>query len=287
MGGRLSSCQCFAKPHGRWPSPGLSREWERRFAAADPSLRSSVPLQPACRPFTSFRSTSFHSFRRPAPRSGRTLIRAYPACAPVPARARFAAARIARLIARARPRASEPGRRTHLSRQLLTGFFAPAPARKTKRLPDAASSRPSIDHDSLLSSYRRYISDIVNKTRLPMLPFRRQRPFPESGSPGNRRRTRRGNEPVKRRRLGQFRSWRASIRMNRLAAVGRPLTSYPVRRPGPRAGPTVSTWREGRKMAPEQGRDDSCASVRTATRSVSAPNARSARKHKKRTFRSQ
>ena len=75
----LSSCQGFAKPHGRWPSPGLSRERERRFAAADPSLRSSVPLHPACRPFISFRSTPFHSFHRPVPRSGGTLIRAYPA----------------------------------------------------------------------------------------------------------------------------------------------------------------------------------------------------------------
>ena len=66
------------------------------------------------------------------------FLRAYPACAPVPARARLAPARFAHLIARAR-------RRTHFARPFPPGLFsAPAIAsllqKSEKAAPEAAFS---------------------------------------------------------------------------------------------------------------------------------------------------
>ena len=67
-----------------------------------------------------FEPSSFrHPRRRRRPGCGGTLIRAYRVCARARAGGRFAPARFARLIARAR-------RRAHLSRQLPGGLFAPA-----------------------------------------------------------------------------------------------------------------------------------------------------------------
>ena len=91
----------------------------------------SVLPYPERRSFIPFRSSPFPSSRRRLP-GQRTLIRAYPARAPAPARARFAAARIARLIARARPRANRTPDTLLLS-ALQGVFFAPAPTRTTRR----------------------------------------------------------------------------------------------------------------------------------------------------------
>ena len=74
------------------------------------------------------------------PRAAGQFLRAYPACAPVPARACLAPARFAHLIARAR-------RRAHVSPSFPPEFFS-APAivslrRKEKAAPEAAFSLPA------------------------------------------------------------------------------------------------------------------------------------------------
>ena len=70
-GGRLLSRQHLARPHGRRPSPDLSREREKRFAAADLVLRSSVPCLLHVVSSNVFRSTPFRpSRRRFAPAAG-------------------------------------------------------------------------------------------------------------------------------------------------------------------------------------------------------------------------
>ena len=130
VGGRLSaqrgvsraspaaSAGAQAGPHPASPASGRGA-----CPAAVPSRRSPVLPHPACRSFIPFRSIPFRPPRRRFVTCSGTLIRAYPARAPAPAGARFAAARFARLIARAR---ATPERRTHLSRRLHRGFFAPA-----------------------------------------------------------------------------------------------------------------------------------------------------------------
>ena len=85
---------------------------------------AGAPVSQSCMSFLHPVSFHFVPFSPPpgCPGGG-TLIRAYPARASVPAGARIAAARFARLIARTRPRESESGRRTHVSRRLLGCFF--------------------------------------------------------------------------------------------------------------------------------------------------------------------
>ena len=86
----------------------------RRRSSAVPFLHIFLPL--ALR-----RAPVCPRCRRPGrPQAAGPLLRAYPACAPVPARACLAPARFAHLIARAR-------RRTHVSRSFRRGFFRPQP----------------------------------------------------------------------------------------------------------------------------------------------------------------
>ncbi len=97
------------------------RRRKRRIRASEPFRRNSVPPHPECRSLIPFCSTSFPPSHRRLSPSGGTLIRAYPARPRLRAPARFAAARIARLIARARRRAR--GRRSaHLSCRLPRSF---------------------------------------------------------------------------------------------------------------------------------------------------------------------
>ena len=87
-------------------------------------------------------SVPFPSVRAAArlPVAAGPFLRAYPACAPAPVRARLAPARFAHLIARAR-------RRAHLARPFPPGLFSgPShiPAQKSRKAaPEAASLHPS------------------------------------------------------------------------------------------------------------------------------------------------
>ena len=81
-----------------------------------------------------FQSVFVPFFPPPAAPGDGTLIRAYPARAPAPVGARFAAARIARLIARAR----KARHRAHVSRPFRGSFFAPA-RNRSEAPPDGAS----------------------------------------------------------------------------------------------------------------------------------------------------
>ena len=110
-----------------------------------------VRQHPACRSSIAFRSIPFRPSRRPAARSG-TLIRAYPARAPVLVGARFAPARFARLIARMRPREPDAGRTSPVGR--IGGFFRAGANGGTKRprerrsLPPAAHCNTIFDNAS-------------------------------------------------------------------------------------------------------------------------------------------
>ena len=106
------------------------------------------------------------------------------ACAPAPAGARFAAARIARLIARARLRA-RGGRRAHLARRLNRGLFAPAPTRR-----EAASGYRVLPPylgpaRSKIKLFPRNISDYENNLRATCRKGPRHRPHSrQTGRPG-------------------------------------------------------------------------------------------------------
>ena len=90
--------------------------------------------------------------------------------APAPVRARFAAARIARLIARARPRARAE-RRAHVSRPFLRSFFAPAHTQTASgwRLPlsDLVASGP--DFKPIEENYFKYCEQSRFRGPLPPL----------------------------------------------------------------------------------------------------------------------
>ena len=113
----------------RWrasgPSPDLSRERERSLSGGcpvPPKPCSSASRMPFVHP------VSFHSVPSsppPAPSCDGPFLRAYRLRVPAPARARFAAARFARLIAPVRPHA-RARRRAHPSRRLHRDFLAPA-----------------------------------------------------------------------------------------------------------------------------------------------------------------
>ena len=119
-----------------------------------PPRRSFVRPCPACRSSMAFRSAPFRSPRRRRPgRAGPFFARI--ACAPVSARARarFAPARFARLIARAR-------RKAHLSRAFLRAFFAPA---RTGRRSGPAGCRFLLPHISTDFPGSSSISGIISK----------------------------------------------------------------------------------------------------------------------------
>ena len=104
----------------------------RRACAAAGRLLRTLRSSPSC--MSVLHPVSFHSlpFSPPPCPCGGTLIRAYPARAPAPGGARFAAARFARLIARMRLRA-RAGRRAHLARCLNRGLFRAGANGETKR----------------------------------------------------------------------------------------------------------------------------------------------------------
>ena len=107
--------------------PALSREWERRycFAGRFASLKLCLSVFRMSFPPSRF---VLPAARLPGAADPDSRVSCAPA--PAPARARLAAARIARLIARAR----DGGRTSPVRSQ---GSFAPE--RKTKQPPDAAS----------------------------------------------------------------------------------------------------------------------------------------------------
>ena len=108
------------------------------YAMACPGMGSgySIPFPGLCifGMGLPFQSVFVPFFPPPAAPGDGTLIRAYPARAPAPVGARFAAARIARLIARAR----KARHRAHVSRPFRGSFFAPA-RNRSEAPPDGAS----------------------------------------------------------------------------------------------------------------------------------------------------
>ncbi len=121
----LRRCSRYSIRFFHLPVFGMKRSSRFAFAPFSPPRRTRRTLRMAA--------------LAPPPRRTRRDPDSRVSCAPAPApvRARFAAARIARLIARAR-------RRTHVSRRLLTGFQKVAPpGRATPReaAPDASSLR--------------------------------------------------------------------------------------------------------------------------------------------------
>ena len=110
------------------------------------SFRPRVPGIPSCFPGSASSAWVLpfgpSSFRSSCLRlGGGTLIRAYPARACAGAGARFAAARLARLIAPARP-CARTRRRAHVSRWPNQGLFFRR--RESKRPPDAAPFLPPL-----------------------------------------------------------------------------------------------------------------------------------------------
>ena len=146
--------------------------------------RSRIRQHPACRRSIPFHSAPFRSYRRPVARSGGTLIRAYPARACAGAGARIAAARFARLIARARPRAT-PERKAHLSCQLHKGFFS----RRRERRNEAAPRLPLPSSRSILSRTPRcqviITNYFINNRTIRSHPLRRRGPSPRPDPVGN------------------------------------------------------------------------------------------------------
>ena len=125
-----------------------------RHAAAEAlRFRSCISLSPShCVPLPSIRA---------AAQAAGPFLRAYPACAPAPARARLAPARFAHLIARAR-------RRTHLSRRLPPGFFRPQPLSCAEKRKGGPKEPPLCTHYTPLSPqsspWRRISSNFHDRT---------------------------------------------------------------------------------------------------------------------------
>ena len=118
--------------------PTAGSGMRRSFRAEGPGIPFRFPGFASSAWVDPFNPVPFRSSRRPALRSGGALIRAYPARAPAPACARFAAARIACLIARTHPRVRANGR-MHFARWLNQDFSR---RREGNRPPDAASFLP-------------------------------------------------------------------------------------------------------------------------------------------------
>ena len=151
----VSIRQRLAPLHGRrvLSRPPASGRGDLR--RSDRSLRSSVPLHPECRSFIPFRSTPFHSSAAGSPVRRDPNSRVSCAPAPAPAGARFAAARIARLIARARPR-TRAGRGAHFTRWPNQGLLRAGA--------DAKKGYSPADADSLLRSILRLARRISSQT---------------------------------------------------------------------------------------------------------------------------